>query len=142
MLRRFSRDPQLIVRLRQLGADRAAAIGLVDRATAGLGVGAPDVTIHGGRGPRSGYCMAPRSVATSALGESVVRAWEAAKGRRWPEAGMIRLGDPTSLGTIAHELGHHSVHLLDPSSTPAHGKVWVARFDDAAEAVAGIVGIA
>jgi len=53
---------------------------------------------------------------------------------------MIRLGDPTSLGTIAHELGHHLVHVLDPARTPDHGKRWVQRFDQAANAMVALVG--
>jgi hypothetical protein len=37
--------------------------------------------------------------------------------------------------TLAHELGHHLVFSLDPVSTPAHGKRWVARFDESADAI-------
>jgi hypothetical protein len=49
--------------------------------------------------------------------------------------GAIRLGRTTTLMTLAHELGHHLVFSLDPVSTPAHGKRWVARFDESADAI-------
>lgn len=49
--------------------------------------------------------------------------------------GAIRLGRTTTLMTLAHELGHHLVFSLDPPSTPAHGKLWVQRFDEAAAAI-------
>lgn len=128
----------LIVRLRSMGADREIATALVERAVATVEAAPPAVTFHGGRGPHTGYCRAPRARAVALSSERTVGAWEDEKGP-WPEHGMIRLGDPTSLGTVAHELGHHYVNVFDPISTPPHGKVWVARFDQAAAQIATLV---
>jgi hypothetical protein len=49
--------------------------------------------------------------------------------------GAIRLGRSVTLMTLSHELGHHLVHHVDPYDTPAHGNVWVRRFDQAAAVV-------
>jgi hypothetical protein len=138
MLRRFSRDPVLIMRLRGIGVDRAAARALIEEVAFDAGAPPPDVTFHGGRGPHTGYCRQPRGRAIELSSERYLAAWEDEKGP-WPEHGMIRLGDPTSLGTVAHELGHHLVNVFDPASTPPHGKVWVARFDAAAAHIATLV---
>jgi hypothetical protein len=132
MVRRFSTDSALIVQLRKEGVERLTAAGLIQGMANDLGVTPPAVTFHGRRGPHTGYCQMPRWRAVAQTEESTVTNWERAKRRDWPDAGMIRLGDPTSLGTMAHELGHHLVNLLDDAKTPAHGKVWVARFDLAA----------
>jgi hypothetical protein len=62
---------------------------------------------------------------------------EIERGMRTPFAvfGAIRLGRTTTLMTLAHELAHHLVFALDPPATPAHGKRWVQRFDESAEAI-------
>lgn len=59
------------------------------------------------------------------------------RGMRTPFAqfGAIRLGRTTTLMTLAHELAHHLVFALDPPATPAHGKRWVQRFDESAQAI-------
>jgi CO/xanthine dehydrogenase Mo-binding subunit len=138
MLRRFSRDAMLIVRLRTVGVDRSTARALIERVAGELGAPPPDVTFHRGRGPHTGYCRHPRSRAVALGGEGFVAAWEMKKGP-WPEHGMIRLGDPSSLGTIAHELGHDLVNHFDATGTAPHGKVWVGRFDDAAALIDRLV---
>jgi hypothetical protein len=62
---------------------------------------------------------------------------EAERGVPYPAEGLIYLRPKwLEANTVAHELGHHAVHCLDPHGTPGHGKIWVGRFDDAAEAVA------
>jgi hypothetical protein len=78
----------------------------------------------------------PRFHLELAYGDDAVRDWERRRGRPYPEHGQIRLGAVTRLRTLAHELGHHLVHHLHPVRTPAHGKVWVFRFDDAMGAIA------
>lgn len=139
MLRRFSVDAERIVRLRTLGVAREGARELVERVAGELDVAPPDVTFHAGRGAHTGYCQMPRGRAVALSGEGGVARWERAKRRPWPTNGMIRLGDPTSVGTVAHELSHHLVNALDPLTTPAHGKVWVGRFDDSARVVQQLV---
>jgi hypothetical protein len=139
MVRRFSRDPALIARLRGWGLDRTSAADLIVQVTVAAGIASPVISFHGGRGPHTGYCMPPRDVAVAKADERTVAHWEQAKRRRWPEHGFIRLGDPTSAETIAHELGHHYVHVFDRPGTPPHGKVWVGRFDDAAGHVATLI---
>ncbi len=134
MVRRFSRDPHLIVRLRNLGVKREIARSLVERVAVASHAPPPEVTFHGGRGSHTGYCRQPRQRAVELTSEQSVQAWEATHGP-WPDHGMIRLGDPTSLGTIAHELGHHLVNFFEPLHTAAHGKAWVAWFDLAASLI-------
>ena len=56
-----------------------------------------------------------------------------------PLDGAIRLGRTTTLMTLAHELGHHLVFHLESPSTPAHGRVWVGRFDEAASWIQWVV---
>ncbi len=140
MLRRFSANPMLIVRLRTLGADRSTARALIDEVARRAGAPTPGATFHRGRGAHTGYCRQPRARAVEMSSERYVKAWEDQRGP-WPDHGMIRLGDPSSLGTIAHELGHHLVNVFEPVSTASHGKVWVARFDEAAAHVAEAVGV-
>jgi hypothetical protein len=70
------------------------------------------------------------------LGEAEVIEREAAGWGALPPDGAIRLGRTTTLMTLAHELGHHAVFHLDEPTTPAHGRRWVLRFDQAAAMVA------
>lgn len=135
----FSRDSGRLARLGGLGVARGSATDLVEAVSSAWSVEPPTTTFHRGRSSHTGYCIAPRLVAVARHGEDAVAAWEAAN-HPWPACGLLRLGDPTALSTIAHEMGHHLVHALDPHQTPAHGKRWVARFDDVAETIDGIVG--
>lgn len=140
MLRRYSRDPMLIIRHRHIGVDRTTARELIEQVAIEAGAPPPEVTFHGGRGPHTGYCRPPRDRAIASTDERSVLMWEANEGL-WPEHGMIRLGDPTSLGTIAHEVGHHYVHVFEPVGTAPHGKAWVSHFDDATAQIAALVRI-
>ncbi len=135
---RFSRDYRLLTDLRHLGADRDTATRVVDHVCSTFSVPAPELTFHRGRSAHTGYCVPPRRAASARNGADAVDRWEAAH-EPWPFNGMIRLGDPTSLATIAHEAGHHLVHCLERANAPAHGKVWVGRFDDAAAAIATLL---
>lgn len=134
----FSRDRRLLTDLRGVGVDRSAATRVVDHVSSTFSVPAPQLTFHRARSPHTGYCVAPRHAAFARHGADAVSTWEASH-QVWPHNGMVRLGDPTSLATIAHEMGHHLVHFLERTTTPAHGKVWVGRFDDAAAAVAALL---
>lgn len=136
---RFNRDHRLLTDLRDLGADRGAAARVVEHVCSIFSLPAPALTFHRGRSAHTGYCVAPRHAASARHGADAVGTWEAGH-EPWPRDGMIRLGDPASLATIAHEMGHHLTHCLERPTTPAHGKVWVARFDDAAAAIAMLLG--
>jgi len=139
MLRRFSDRIPLIVSLRSWGVDRDGATDFVNGACDTLGVARPDVSFHGRRGAHTGYTRAPRMIAVANVGEAPIRTWEHSRKRAWPAHGMIRLGDPTSLGTLAHEIAHHCVFLHEPVRTPAHGKVWVRWFDRTAGVIAAML---
>jgi hypothetical protein len=105
-----------------------------------LGVVEPDLAFNRRRRLDTGQCWAPRRLAVEQNGEPRILAWEQHYRRAYPINGQIRLGATTSVRTLAHELGHHLVHLLEPARTPAHGKVWVGRFDDAMELIADHLG--
>ena len=100
----------------------------------------PELAFNVRRRPDTGQCWPPRRHVELVQGDDVVQAWELRRGRPYPEHGQIRLGSRTRLRTLAHELGHHLVHHLDPVLTPAHGKVWVGRFDDAMAVIAAEAG--
>jgi len=140
-VRTFSRNYELITEL----GDRCAvepdgARQLVRVVTARFGVVEPDLAFNQRRRPDTGQCWAPRWLAVQQHGESSIQAWEEHNRRVYPANGQIRLGTTTAVRTLAHELGHHLVHSLEPARTPAHGKVWVGRFDDAMELIAESLG--
>lgn len=136
MVRRFSRQPHLIFGLRRWGVDRDDATALVATVCDEVEVAPPAVTFHRGRGAHTGYYRSPRRIAVEVSSEARIRAWEEDRGRRWPLEGMIRLGEPAALGTVAHELAHHLTRRFEPVGTPNHGKRWVAWFDVAAGVLA------
>jgi hypothetical protein len=139
-VRAFSRDYPLITGLGDgYAVDAETARVLVARVADGFGVPVPEVVSHAGRRPDTGQCWAPRGRAVASNGAQQVAVWEQRHNRSYPKTGMIRIGTTTTLRTLAHELGHHLVHCLEPMSTPSHGKVWVARFDDAMGSIASFL---
>ena len=136
-VRDFSRDYGLITEVGgRYTVEKREAEALVRAVVERFGVPMPALVFNRRRRPDTGECWPPRSAIVEINGEAKVAAWEAYRRRDVPEHGQIRLGHTTMLRTIAHELGHHLVHHLDPKRTPAHGKVWVGRFDDAMEEIA------
>lgn len=136
-VRTFSRDYDLITRLGdRYAVESDETTDLVRHVAARFGVTEPGLRFNRRRRPDTGQCWAPRRIASDLYGEERIVAWEDHYRRPYPPEGEIRLGATTTLRTLGHELGHHLVHLLDPPHTPAHGKVWVSRFDDAMEAIA------
>lgn len=136
---RFSRDVALLDRLDQLAITDHGVPALVGAASELLGVEPPRLRFHARRSPYTGACERPRSMWVQLLGEEEL-AWREQNGwGRVPDQGAIRLGRTTTLMTLAHELAHHVSFELDPASTPAHGRVWVGRFDQAAAAIRGLV---
>ena len=139
-VRTFSRDYDLITRLGdRYAVESDETTGLVRHVAARFGVAEPGLRFNRRRRPDTGQCWAPRRIASDLYGEERIVAWEDHYRRPYPSDGEIRLGATTTLRTLGHELGHHLVHLLEPLRTPAHGKVWVGRFDDAMEAIANQV---
>ena len=140
-VRTFSRSYALITGLGdRYTVESDEARELVRVVTERFGVVEPDLAFNGRRRLDTGQCWAPRWLAVDQHGESRILAWEQHYRRTYPGDGQIRLGATTSVRTLAHELGHHLVHLLEPARTPAHGKVWVGRFDDAMELIAERLG--
>jgi predicted SprT family Zn-dependent metalloprotease len=136
-VRAFSRNYELITGIGdRYAVERGEARALVRSVAEQFGVPMPDLAFNRRRRPDTGECWPPRSVIVETNSEERVTAWESHRQRAIPEHGQIRLGHTTMLRTIAHELGHHLVHHLEPKGTPAHGKVWVGRLDDAMETIA------
>ncbi|MGB5168988.1 MAG: hypothetical protein WBN71_03310 [Acidimicrobiia bacterium] len=136
-VRTFSRNYGLITGLGDRHAvEPDGARELVRFVTGRFDVVEPDLAFNRRRRPDTGQCWAPRWRAVEQHGESRIQAWERHYQRDYPSDGQIRLGTTTSVRTLAHELAHHLVHVLEPARTPAHGKVWVGRFDDAMELIA------
>jgi len=135
-VQRFSRDYSLLLRLDGLAIDDTAASSLVEDVCWNAGVESPKLRFHARRSQYTGATEQPRSLWVSSFGEADVQERERTTGRRIPLFGAIRLGRQSTLMTIAHELGHHFVFALEAPHTPAHGKIWISRFDDAAAAIA------
>ena len=136
-VRTFSRNYSLITGLGDhYTVESGEARELVRVVSKRFGVVEADLAFNRRRRSDTGQCWAPRWLAVEQYGEGRIDAWEQHYRRAYPQNGQIRLGTTTSIRTLAHELGHHLVHLLEPARTPAHGKIWVARFDDAMELIA------
>jgi len=138
-VRRFSRDYPLLEHLDTLAVVDAEATVLIEGVCWASGVEAPKVKFHARRSMYTGATEQPRATWVARYGEEEVRRLELTSGRALPPFGAIRLGRRSTLMTIAHELGHLLVFALDPPATPAHGKVWIDRFDSAAVVIAGVI---
>lgn len=132
---RFSADAALLDRLDRLAVSDEEALFIVEAACSDASVPPPRLRFHARRSPYTGATEHPRWWLAEYHGEAWVVSIEQQSGKALPQDGAIRLGRTTTLMTVAHELGHHFVFALDPVSTPAHGKKWVARFDQAADAI-------
>jgi len=134
-VQRFSRDHSLLLQLDGLAVDDRAAASLVEDICWDTGVESPKLKFHKRRSRYTGATEQPRFLWVNSFGEADVRHRERTTGRRIPPFGAIRLGRQSTLMTIAHELGHHFVFALEAPGTPAHGKIWIGRFDEAASAI-------
>lgn len=135
----FSSNPDTLVSLDEIAVDDVSAREVVRDLCRELGVPEPKLKFHARRSPYTGACERPRSGWVHILGEAEVSSRELNGWGMLPPDGAIRLGRTTTLMTLAHELGHHLVFHLDPPSTPAHGRVWVGRFDEAASWIHWVV---
>ncbi len=138
-VRRFSRDFTLLERLDGLAVDDAAASALIEDICWASGVEAPALKFHARRSMYTGATERPRGAWVALHGEREVLRHERSTGRPVPLFGAIRLGRVSTLMTVAHEVGHHLVFALDPPKTPAHGKVWIAHFDDVSASIASAI---
>lgn len=132
---RFSVDQRLLERLDRISVSDHDVPDLVLEVCSSFGVEAPRLRFHSRRSPYTGATEQPRWLLVTIHGESDVARSEGNMASPFAPFGAIRLGRTTTLMTLAHELGHHLVFSLDPPSTPAHGKLWVQRFDEAAAAI-------
>jgi len=135
-VQRFSRDYSLLLRLDSLAVDDDAASFLVEEVCWASGVEAPRLKFHARRSQYTGATEQPRAAWVASFGEARVQEREHTTGRPIEPFGAMRLGRQSTLMTIAHELGHHVVFALELPNTPAHGKVWIGRFDNAAAEIA------
>ena len=132
---RFSTDPALLERLDQLAVSQVEISDLVLAVCSSFGVETPLLKFHASRSPYTGATEQPRWLLVEIHGQQKVDHLEDTMTSLLPPFGAMRLGRTTTLMTLAHELGHHLVFSLDPPSTPPHGKQWVERFDQCAEAI-------
>lgn len=137
----FSWNPDALLALDGFAVASEEIQNLVAFACTDFGIPEPRVKLHAGRSPYTGACERPRTVWVDLLGEVEVADREARGWGSLPVDGAIRLGRRTTLMTLAHELGHHAVFHLDVPDTPAHGRLWVLRFDQAASMVRDAVGM-
>jgi hypothetical protein len=137
----FSRDPVGLLQLDTYSVDDVSVRAISAAVCTDFGVATPQFKFNARRSPYTGACERSRSSWVELLGESAVATREANGWGSLPQDGAIRLGRRTTLMTLAHELGHHAVFHLDPPNTPAHGRAWVLRFDQAAWLVRDATGV-
>lgn len=137
---RFSESPDRILSLDSWAGDTDTVARLIAEACDRFGVPEPALKFHARRSPYTGACERPRHSWVSLIGAEELAYREANGWGRVGENGAIRLGRTATLMTVAHEVAHHLVFHLDPPSTPAHGRIWVERFDQAATGIFRRIG--
>ncbi|RLE16981.1 MAG: hypothetical protein DRJ28_00240 [Actinobacteria bacterium] len=138
-VQKFSADPVLLAYLDGLAISDSEVPPVVDAVCLAMGVESPRLRFHARRSPYTGATEQPRWWLIDLYGEDRIRSIERDGNRTLPQHGAIRLGRTTTLMTVAHELGHHLVFVLDPLATPAHGRRWVHRFDQAAKKIRALI---
>ena len=131
----FSRNPELILSLDSWAGDAESLAVLIRQQCSDFNVPEPQLKFHARRSPYTGACERPRGSWVALIGEEELAFRESNGWGVVPAHGAIRLGRTATLMTVAHEAGHHLVFHLDPPSTPAHGRLWVSRFDAAAQSI-------
>lgn len=138
-VRQFSANTDALLMLDEFAVDDVGAREIVIDLCREMDVPEPKLKFHARRSPYTGACERPRNGWVHMLGEAEVTRRESNGWGALPPDGAIRLGRRTTLMTLAHELGHHLVFHLETPTTPAHGRVWVARFDEAASWIRWVV---
>ncbi len=136
----FSKNSDFLLSLDRVGIDAHGVRTIVSSACADFGIPLPTLKFHARRSPYTGACERPRFSWIELLGESKVASNEANGWGVLSVDGAIRLGRSTTAMTLAHELAHHAVFHLDPPTTPAHGRLWVLRFDQTGFLVGAATG--
>ena len=113
--------------------DDTAATDLAHHLCGAFDLPATVVKPHRGRKPNPGRCEPSRDQLIGAYGEHRVAASEMHRGKTYPEFPVVRVGNPTLVGVVNHEIAHCLVNHVDGLHTPGHGRVWVARYDEVAE---------
>lgn len=132
-LRRFSRCLELHEAHYQIVLGGTAATDLARILCEAFDLPEPVVKPHRGRKPNTGRCEPSRGQLVGAYGEHRVATSENDRGRPYPEHPVVRVGNPTLVGVVSHEIAHCLVNHRDGLHTPGHGRVWVARYDDVAK---------
>jgi hypothetical protein len=136
----FSRNPERILDLDSWAGDTGSISLLTSDLCSQFEVPVPQLKFHARRSAYTGACERPRGSWIDLLGVEELENRERNGWGHVPETGAIRFGRTATLMTVAHEVGHHLVFHRDAPSTPAHGRVWVSRFDDAALAITRRIG--
>ena len=135
----FSRHVERLESLDTWSVDDDSARWLITQVCASFDVPVPLLKFHARRSMYTGACERPRDSWLALLGEEELSFRESNGWGVVAQNGAIRLGRTVTLMTVAHELAHHIVFHRDAPATPAHGRVWVSRFDEAATAIAKII---
>lgn len=135
----FSRQVERIESLDTWSVDDDSARWLITQVCERFGVPVPLLKFHARRSMYTGACERPRHAWLALLGEEELAFRESNGWGVVAEHGAIRLGRTVTLMTVAHELAHHVVFHRDPPATPAHGRLWVSRFDETAVAIARLI---
>ena len=138
--RRFSEDFALILRLREFSVEPDGARRLVAEVCGEFEIPMPEFAFNRRRKIHNGMYETPRSHKLMMIGAEKVLAFETERGKGFSEVGVIRLGNPTSVGTVAHEAAHHVVHHREHWQTPSHGRVFVAWNDQTAALITERLG--
>ena len=139
--RRFSEHFALIERLREFAVEPDGAESLVAGVCEAFEVPKPEFAFNRRRKAHNGLYELPRSHKLMWSGGERLAALEKERAKPFSEAGVIRLGNPASVGTVAHEVAHHVVHHREHWETPSHGRVFVAWNDRAVALIAERLGV-
>ncbi len=139
--RRFSEDFSLIERLRGFVVEPDGAESLVAEVCEAFEVPMPEFAFNHRRKVHNGLYELPRSHTMMWSGGERLAALEKKRGKPFSEAGVIRLGNPASVGTVAHEVAHHVVQHQEHWETPSHGKVLVGWNDRTVVLIAERLGV-
>ncbi len=139
--RRFSEDFALIERLRKFAVEPYGAESLVNEVCEAFEVPMPEFAFNRRRKVHNGLYEPPRNHQLIWSGGEKLAELEEKRGKPFSEAGEIRLGNPASVGTVAHEVAHHVIHHQEHWETPSHGKVFVAWNDRTVALIAERLGV-
>jgi hypothetical protein len=139
--RRFSEDFALIEKLLEFAVEPDGAESLLNEVCEAFEVPMPEFAFNSRRKVHNGLYEPPRNHKLMWNGGEKLAALEKERGKTFSEAGVVRLGVPASVGTVAHEVAHHVVHHREHWETPSHGRVFVAWNDRTVALIAARLGV-